>query len=202
MKLKIYKFIALLAFLICWFSCTSDSNNINDIQDDQKVAKEYPFKWDGSDQQEEFRPINPGKTSSYFEIDSSMISFAVPYLVGTMAAEFLPQPGYGSPEGYSPHLYAILLIMAEGVDVTTLSPIITLAPGATITQIVTRKEPYVSNEPDFNFMQVNYTGIAEVGVFNLKHSIEITVLNPDGSTTFYQFPAIAIGDMTTCSNCP
>jgi hypothetical protein len=175
MKLQIFNFVALIVLFMGWLSCTSDLDNPNEIDDLNDL---HTFKWDASQQQEEFRPVNLGKESSYFAIDDNIVSFAVPYLVGSQAIE---HPGY--------NLWAILLIMAEGSDVTSLAPIITLAPGATITLIEDRTEKEVLAK------QVDYTGIAEVGIYNFRHQIDFTVIVPDGSTVTYMCLAVAIGDV-------
>ena len=171
MKSQIFKLIALIALLPAGFSCTGDSN------DSQKYCR---IQWDGSEQQEEFRPINPRTKSSSFAIDGNIISFAVPYLVGTIVTEHLPIPGWGSSEGLSPHFWTITLFMAEKTDVTKLAPIITLAPNVTITNV----ESINGDVHDFS-QQVDYTVIA-----------------PDGSTVKYKFSAVAIGDYLPCANCP
>ena len=177
MKLKILKFIALIALFLGWFSCTSDH--------------EYRFKWDDSRQQEEFRPINPGTKSSSFTIDSNMISFAVPYLVGTEAYEHPSTPVLLNPLN---HEWGIVLIMAKGTDATRLDPVITLAPGATITRI----HPGNGKDPK----QVDYTGIAEIGVYDFTHGVLITVIAPDSSTVTYSFLAVAIGDVLSWPDQP
>jgi len=183
MKLQIFKLIALIALLVVWFSCTKDEDDPNG------------FQWDDSKQQEEFRPVNQGKQSSYFKIDNNIISFSVPYLVGTAVFEYPPQPGWGSPEGFSPHIWSIWLIMAKGTDVTKLAPVITLAPGATITQIEWIINNEVPPRPDYyNTIDVDYTGIVEVCVINFKYQVDFTVRAPDGSIVKYKFGAIAIGD--------
>ena len=165
-----------------WFSCTSDLN------DPQMYIR---FQWDGSEQQEEFRPVNQGKASSSFAIDDNIISFAVPYLVGTLVGEHIPDPSWKGIEGYSPHLWTITLIMAKGTDVTSLAPIITLAPGATITWIHTNTDK-----------QVDYTGIVEVGEYNFRQQFTVTLIATDGSQKSYMFLAVAIGDVLPCANCP
>ena len=189
MKSQIIKLVALIALLAGGFSC-GDEDDPNG------------FQWDDSKQQEEFRPVNQGKKSSYFKIDNNITSFAVPYLVGTRAAEYPPEPGWGSPEGYSPHFWTISLIMAKEIDVTKLAPVITLAPGATIIRI----EWIINNEtppnPDYYATDVDYTGIAEVGVYNLKCQVDFIVRAPDGSIVKYKFLAVAIGDVSTCCGCP
>ena len=156
------------------FSCTNDEDDPNG------------FKWDFSLQNEEHRPINPGKKSSSFRIDDNIISFAVPYLVGTWVNEYPPEPGWGSPEGYSPHMYTVTLVMAKGTDVTKLAPVVTLVPGATITLIEGSQYPST---------QVDYTGTAEVGMYNFMHQIDFIVRAPSGSIVIYKFLANAIGDV-------
>jgi len=170
MKLHIIKLAVLFIGLL---SC-------NDSQEYRK------FQWDSSTQQEEFKPINPGTESSSFAIDSNMISFAVPHLVGTMVYERLPEPGYGGPNAFSPHYWRIHLIMAEGTDITSLAPTITLAPGATIT--------WIHNESARSSEQVDYTGITEVGVYNFRHQVYFDVITPDGSMVTYKFLAFVISE--------
>jgi len=186
MKSKVFKLVTLIVLLTAGgFSCTKDLDD----------SEDYRYQWDGSKQQEEFRPINAGTKSSSFTIDSNILSFAVPYLIGTGASEYLPTPGYGSPEGLSSHFWTLLLVMAKGTDVTKLAPTITLAPGATITWIHTSKEQVPS-------MQVDYTGIAKIGLYDYKHQVDFVVRAPDGSTVTYKFLAVAIGDILPCGNCP
>jgi hypothetical protein len=172
MKIQIFKLIAILSLFMGCFSCTDN--------EDESIG----FQWDDSKQQEEFRPINPGGKSSSFKIDDNIISFAVPYLVGTWVNERPPEPGWGSPEGFSPHIYSIWLILAKGTDVTKLAPVITLAPGATITLI---------EGIDYPSKQVDYSGIAEVGMYNFIHQIDFIVRAPSSSIVIYKFVAIAIG---------
>ena len=171
MKFQILKFFTISALLMGWLSCTSD------LDDGDDLNKPQTFKWDGLEQQEEFRPVNPGKESSYFAIDDKIVSFAVPYLVGTKVIEYPHHP-----------YWSILLIMAEDTDVTSLNPVITLTPGATMTLIHDRKEQDPPN-------QVDYTGIAEVGRYNFRHQIDFTIIAPDGSTFTYMCLAVAIGDV-------
>ena len=187
MKLQMFKIVALVALFMGWFSCTSNSDD----------SQGYRFQWDGSLQREEFRPINAGTKSSSFAIDSNIVSFAVPYLVGTTANEHLPRPGWGSPESFSPHFWTIALIMAKRTNVTKLSPVITLAPGATLTWI-----HHTIGAQNFS-EQVDYTGIAKVGALDFSKQVAFTVIAPDGSTVSYNFMAVAIGDdLGPCSNCP
>ena len=185
MKFQIFKLIALIAFFAGGFSCTKEEDDPNGYQ------------WDYSTQQEEFRPVNPGTKSSYFKIDDNIVSFAVPYLVGTRVNEHPPTPGWGSPEGLSPHFWTISLIMAKGVDVSILAPVITLAPGATMTRIAHRisTEHYPPIPDDFATIDVSYTGIVEVGVYNFRYQVAFTVSAPDGSQVEYLYLAVAIGDV-------
>jgi len=176
MKQNIIKSIVLFALFLGWFSCTNDS-------------REHTFQWDGSQQQEEFRPVNQGTKSSYFAIDGNMISFAVPYLVGTHVSEDFPIPDDGDPNAFIHHRL-IWLIMAKGTDVTTLAPIITLAPCATITWIYYRT---IDGQDVFN--QVDYTGIAEVGTQNFRTPVQYKVITSDSSVTKYSFRANAVGDV-------
>jgi len=184
MKLQIFKLVALLALLTVWFSCTSDSNE----------PRMYRFQWDSSEQQEKFRPINLGEASSYFTIDSNVISFAVPYLAGTIAWEHPSEPNWGGSDSFSPHFWTINLILAEGIDVSSLTPVITLAPGVTMTQIHDDSDGYTVK-------QVDYTGIVEAGVFNFRKQVSFLVTTPDEQCS-YLFLAVAIGDELPCSNCP
>ena len=181
MKQKIIKLVTLIAFLMGGFSCADDSD-------------EYRFPWDGSQQQEEFRPINPGTKTSSFAIDGNIISFAVPYLVGTTANEHPSLPNYGNSEGFSPRFWTILLVMTKGTDVTKLAPIVTLTPGAKITMIYNNAQ---------GFKYVDYTGIAEIGAIDFSKQVDIRIDASDGSTVSYNFLAVAIGDdLGPCSNCP
>ena len=75
-----------------------------------------------------------GSSSTSFAINKNITSFEVDNLVDKVIFEYAPYQNYGGdPEAWSPHYWTIHLIMAEGTDVTALTPIITLAPGATIT---------------------------------------------------------------------
>ena len=183
MKQNIIKITAFLALLAGGFSCTNDRNDF----------LEERYQWLELQQQEEFRPTNPGTESSSLAIDSIVTSFAVPYLVGTFVFEHLPEPNYGGPNAFSPHSWSIALFMAPGIDVTKLAPVITLVPGATITRIDTGNEHVPSKE-------VNYTGIAKVGVYNFRYLVAFTIIAPNGSTVEYVFTAAPIDD--PCVNCP
>ena len=185
MKLQMFKLIALIALFIGLFSCTKEEDDPNG------------FQWDDSKQQEEFRPVDQGKKSSYFKIDNNIISFAVPYLVGTRVIEYPP----GTVEGYN--IWSINLIMAKGIDVSKLAPVITLAPGATITRIEWIKNNENPPKPEYyGSIDVDYTGIAEVGEYNFKYQIDFIVRAPDGSIVKYKCSAVAIGDVLPCTDCP
>jgi len=94
-----------------------------------------------------------------------IISFEVANLIDKTIFEYAPYPNYGGiPEAWSPHYWIIHLIMAEGTDVTRLAPIITLAPGATITS-------------------------RHTGVQDFSRQVDYTVLSEDGSTVYYSFLA-------------
>ena len=176
--MKMYKIniAAIMLILMGGFSCTKDS-------------QEHTFQWDGSQQQEEFRPVNQGTKSSYFAIDGNIISFSVPYLVGTVVSEDYLIPDDGDPNALI-HNRIIVLIMAKGTNVTTLAPIITLAPCATITWIYYRT---IDGQDVFN--QVDYTGIAEVGTQNFRTPVQYKVITSDSSVTKYSFRANAVGDV-------
>ena len=174
MKIQIFKLVAFLVILIGGFSCTNDEDDPDG------------FQWDDSKQWEKFRPVNPGEKSSSFRIDDNIISFAVPYLVGTSVSEYPPEPGWGSPEAFSPQMWIITLIMAKGTDATKLAPVITLAPGATLSVI---------EGIDYPSKHVNKTGIVEIGEYSFKNQIDFIVTTPDRATVIYKFFAIAIGDV-------
>jgi hypothetical protein len=98
MEIQKLKFLALI---MVWFSCSNDSDVLQD----------------------KYQPINPGKKSSSFAIDSNIISFAVPYLVNTEVYEYLPF-SYEDCECFSSHYWTIKLIMKKGIDVTKLDPLV------------------------------------------------------------------------------
>ena len=180
---EIASILAVALLIIGLFSCTKDDDDPNG------------FQWDDSLQGEEYRPINAGKKSSYFKIDDKIISFAVPYLVGTLVVEYPPEPDDLGLGGYTPHLWSIWLIMAKGTDVTKLAPVVTLAPGATIKRIewsISNKFP--SKPDDYVAIDDDYTGIADVGVINFKYQVDFTVRTPGSSNVIYKCVAIAIGD--------
>ncbi|MDR2969825.1 MAG: DUF5018 domain-containing protein [Tannerellaceae bacterium] len=104
-------------------------------------------------------------SSTAFAIDKNIISFEVANLVDKIIYEHTPYSNYGGiPEAWSPHFWTITLIMAKGTDVTSLTPVITLAPGATIT-------------------------LKHVGVQDFSQQVEYTVICEDGSTVTYLFRA-------------
>ena len=108
---------------------------------------------------------NPVSSSTAFAIDKNIISVEISDLVDVHITEFAPYSGYGGiPEAWSPHEWRIRMIMAEGTDITSLAPIITLAPGATIT----------SKHAD---------------VQDFSQMVEYTVICEDGSTVAYLFSA-------------
>ena len=182
-RIHTFKLVAFIALFMGWSSCTSDEDHSN------------VFQWNDSKQQEEYRPVDTGKASSYFAIDDNIISFAVPNLVGTKVVKYLTETDLVSPDGFRHYkLCAIILIMSKGTDVTKLAPVITLTPGATITCIHPRNEQTPSQ-------QVDYIGIAKVGEYNFRHQVDFTVIAPDGSTVTYMCLAVAIGDVLSCANC-
>ena len=181
MKLHTFKLIAFIALFMGSFSCTNDED------------EPEGFQWDYSKQQEEYRPINLGEESSSFKIDDNIISFAVPYLVGTSVSEYPPEPSWGSQEGFSPHIWIIRLIMPKGTDVTKLTPVVTLAHGATLAVI---------EGIDYPSKYVEYTGIVEVVEYSFKNQIDFTVHTSDGKTAIYKFFIIVIGTVYPCIGCP
>jgi len=194
MKHNLFLFVIFLGL----FSCAS---NMNDYQDDLSQSnnsreKLYQWFWDGA-QQDEFRPSNPGTKSSSYAIDSNIVSFAIPYLIGTRVWEHPVFPNYGGPNAFSPYLWTNTLIFAEGTDVSKLSPIIKLASGATIIRIT-----YADSDKQIITKQVKYAGIADVGVLNFDYQVDIEVLAPNGSSITYAFSGVATGVWLPCVNCP
>ena len=106
------------------------------------------------------------KTSSAFAIDKNIISFEVANLVDKVIYEHPSTPNYGGPNAFSPHSWTIVLIMAEGTDVTSLTPIITLASGVTITS--------------------NHAAVQD-----FSQQVDYTVIDENGSTVTYNFLAHA-----------
>ena len=121
-------------------------------------------------------------------VDPQIVSIALPGIVYIQCIEILPYPNYGGyPEAWSPHAWLILLVMAEGTDHTKLAPIITLAPGATITDI------YQSHGgPEFSHEQVDYTGIAEIGVYDFTKQVSLILTASNGSKVDYLVHAVPL----------
>ncbi len=139
---------AILLLLTGGFACKSDGNT----DDDNMVSIKIQCNNTGA-------------------VDPNIVSFSLPNLIEAVCYEYAPYPNYGGiPEAWSPHTWSITLIMAKGTDCTKLAPIITLAPGATIT-------PESGTAHDFT-RQVDWTLIA-----------------PDGSTVVYSAFAIAIDEL-------
>ena len=115
---------------------------------------------------------NPVSPSTAFAVDKNIISVEISDLVDKIIYEYASYPDYagGGPNAWSPHFWTIKLIMAEGTDITSLAPIITLAPGATIT----------SKHAD---------------VQDFSQQVEYTVICEDGSTVAYFFSAYAQDNM-------
>ena len=108
---------------------------------------------------------NPASSSTAFAVDKNIISVEISNLVDAYILEYEPYSGYGGfPEAWSPHFWTIKMFMAEGTDVTSLAPIINLAPGATIK----------SKHAD---------------VQDFSQPVEYTVICEDGSTVTYFFSA-------------
>jgi len=102
-------------------------------------------------------------SSTTFAIDKNIISFEIPNLVDKNIIEFAPYPNYGGdPNVWSPHIWSITLIMAEGTDITSLAPIITLAPGVTLTS-------------------------KHTGVQDFSRHVEYTIISEDGSRHLFVF---------------
>jgi len=106
------------------------------------------------------------KSGQGFNIDKNFTSFWIANLVEKVICEHPTQNNSGSPDGFSPHIWTITLIMEEGTDVTHLSPIITIAPNATLTS-------------------------KHAKVQDFSNQVEYVVLAEDGSTVKYKFLAIA-----------
>jgi len=106
------------------------------------------------------------KTGSAFAIDKNIISFEVANLVDKRISEHPSTPDYGGPNAFSPHIWTITLIMAEGTDVTSLTPIITLATSTTL----------MSSHSD---------------VQDFSRQVDYTILSEDGSIVIYSFLAYA-----------
>ena len=105
-------------------------------------------------------------SSTKFAIDKNIISVEISNLVDAHTLEYAPYPDYGGggPNVWSPHFWTIKMFMAEGTDITSLAPIINLAPGATITSKHARVQDF-------------------------SKEVEYTVICEDGSTVTYFFSA-------------
>ena len=117
------------------------------------------------------------RANSAFAIDKNITSFEVANLIDKIICEYPPEP-WESLDGFSPHFWTITLIMAEGTDITSLAPIITLAPGATIKSIETSAHG-VSISP------------GHTGALDFSHQVDYTVIAEDGSIFIYKFLANA-----------
>jgi len=109
-------------------------------------------------------------------VDPNIVSFSLPGIIVANCFEHLPE--LWRYPGWSTHLG-----MAKGTDCTKLAPIITLSPGARITEIY-----YSIGEQDF-FKQVDYTGIVEVGVYDFTKQFSFTLIAADGSRVYYSYGA-------------
>ena len=151
MKLQTIKFVALIALLTAGGFSSSAQNDGSALSSAN----------------------NPSSSSTAFAIDKNIISFEVANLVDKEIYEHVPYPNYGGiPESWSPHIWTITLIMAEGTDVTSLSPVITLAPGVAI-----------------------YSKHADVQDFSQQ--VEYAVICEDGSTVTYLFTAYVLDNTRT-----
>jgi hypothetical protein len=147
MKQKTIKTLALITFLTAGcFSCAKEENT-----DDVMVSIQIQ-NWNG-------------------EVDPNIVSFALPGIVDARCHNFLPYlSSRGIPEAWNPNDWFIHLVMAKGTDRTKLAPVITLAPGATIT-------PKSGTVLDFS------------------GNVEWTLTAPDGSTVkYYMSSVFVIGD--------
>ncbi len=139
--------VAILLLLTGGFACTNDGNTDADSMVSIKI-----------------------QCNNTDAVDPNIVSFALPSIVDVVCCEHLPYPNYGGiPEAWSPHLWTIYLVMSKGTDRTKLVPIITLAPGATIT-------PVSGTVRDFT------------------NPVEWTLTATDGSTVNYQATVFVIGD--------
>ena len=147
MNIKIIKLVSLIALLTAGsFSCTKD-----DDPDDNLVS---------------IRIENFGG-----EVDPYIVSFALPGIVDAKCYKGSPYLSCGGiPETMGPNDWSIHLVMEKGTDRTKLAPIITLAPGATIT-------PKSGTVLDFS------------------KNIEWNLTAADGSTAkYYMAPVFVMGD--------
>ena len=116
-------------------------------------------------------------------VDPNIVSLALPGIFGTMISEIPPQPDYGGvPDAWSPRYWGIGMLMAKGTDCTKLAPIITLAPGVRITEIIKRGVPDIS-------YPVNYTGVAKIDAYDFTGQVDFVIRTSDGSTVRYLFSA-------------
>jgi len=148
MKLQTIKLVALIALLMAGgFSCTKDGNT-----DDENMVSIKIQNLNG-------------------KVDPYIVSFALPGIVDVRCFNAMQYPNFvGFPEAWDPNDWSINLVIAKGTDRTKLAPIITLAPGATIT-------PESGTELDFN------------------KNIEWTLKAPDGTTVkYYMTSVFVIGD--------
>ena len=100
MKSQIIKFVALIALFMGLFSCSKDSNY---PQDESQPVSEQNIET------RSFLPDNPSiaidSNITSFAIDSNIISFEVANLIDKLIFEHPSEPGWGSPEGFSPHIW-------------------------------------------------------------------------------------------------
>ena len=112
-------------------------------------------------------------------VDPYIVSFALPGIVDAKCFEVPPYHSYGGfPEAWGPNDWSIHLVMAKGTDRTKLAPVITLAPGCTITP--------------------------ESGtVLDFTKNIEWTLTTPDGSTVkYYMASVFVMGDTDEANMVP
>ena len=130
-------------------------------------------------------------------VDPNIVSLALPGIVFATSFEHLPYPNYGGVEGlWSARVWSTGLAMAKGTDCSKLAPIFNLAPGVRITDI------YYSIGDQYFSEQVDYTGIAEVGVYDFTDQVEFKLIGIDGVTVFYHFLAFDMGGLSPYVNCP
>jgi len=154
MNRKTIKILALIALLTGGgFACTKDGNT-----DDDKMVS--------------IKILNPS-----CEADPYIVSFALPGIVEARCYQSPPYHSYRGfpPEEWGPNDWSIHLVMKKGTDRTKLAPVITLAPGATITP--------------------------ESGtVLDFTKNIEWTLKTPDGSTAKYYMASIFVEGDTDKAN--
>ena len=131
MKTKIFKLSVTLLLLVGCFACNNDDDNMVSIK------------------------IQCSMTGA---VDPNIVSIAHPNLVNAICSEHPQDPIF---DRLNPHFWTITLFMEKGTDCANLAPIITLAPGATIT-------PTVSG-----------------AVHDYTKGVDRTLTAPDGSTIFY-----------------